>query len=266
MLERIQRRIQPLHPYAIGGAWFFVVFSVVSLLWVIAQKWPDPAGITKLYHTFVGEQEYLAVGLTYTGTAGLLLAGLQAVVIAGAVLATVLPGRFVSTRVRRIGHGVLCAWAALWAGNLLRLASLDHEIGSVAQAALLCGLLGCTIYRARCGWSAPRTGWIDPPAPQGDLRQNGVEDSSAPRDERDTPEETPNRHRTDPTDAPRWRSLRQRLASCAQRTGTLAREGYDRTRPAVMAAARKARDAGHRAVQRLRSGESLRKTSGTEAT
>ena len=63
----------------------------------------------------------------------------------------------VSVAVLVVGPGVLCAWAALWALDLVWLASIDHQLDSTAQAALLCLLLGCTGYRATMGWSPGRS-------------------------------------------------------------------------------------------------------------
>jgi hypothetical protein len=154
------RRIVPsrktLRTFAVAGAWFFIVVSLAHLFWAIGHKWSDPAGTTKLYHAVVDGRSYDAWGLTYRGTLGLLTVMGQALVIGAAATASVLPGQR-SLKLRRIGHGVLCAWAALWALDLIWLASIDHSPATTAQATLLCLLVGCTGYRATMGWSPGRS-------------------------------------------------------------------------------------------------------------
>ena len=156
MFQRIGSRVSLLRPWMIGGAWLFIVVSVLHLLWVVGTKWGDAAGTTKLYHTVVGGLSYDAWGLTYTGTAGLLQALAQLALVAGAVVVTVAPLNR-RTKWRRLGHGVLTGWSALWAANLIWLASVDGRLDSVAQAMLMCLLFGCTGYRAISGWPAPRS-------------------------------------------------------------------------------------------------------------
>jgi hypothetical protein len=144
---------QTVSRFAVTAAWFFIVVSLAHLVWVIGV---GGDGTTKLYHTAVGGYSYDGWGLTYTNTPGLLLAIGQALAVTAAAVATVLPwGR--TWRYRRLGHVVLCGWAALWALNLLWLASIDHQLDSIAQAALLSLLFGCTAYRATMGWSPGRS-------------------------------------------------------------------------------------------------------------
>ena len=162
MLDRLAPRLAPLRTYLIAGAWFFIAVSLAHLLWVIGTKWGDPAGTTKLYHTVIGGRSYDAWALTYTGTLGLLVAIAQALVVAGAAVASglTLPR---TLRWRRAGHLVLSAWASLWALNLIRIAGLDHQLDSIAQATLLSLLFCCTTGRAITGWSPERS----KPRPQG---------------------------------------------------------------------------------------------------
>ena len=145
-----------LKTLAVAGAWFFIVVSLGHLVWAVGHKWSDPAGTFKLYHTIVDGHSHDAWGLTYSGTLGLLTVMGQALVVAAAAAASVLPWQR-SLKFRRIGHGVLCGWAALWALNFIWLASVDHQLVSTAQATLLCLLLGCTGYRATMGWSPGRS-------------------------------------------------------------------------------------------------------------
>ena len=156
MLDRLAQRLAPLRTYLIAGAWFFIAVSLAHLLWVIGTKWGDPAGATKLYHTVIGGRSYDAWALTYTGTLGLLVAIAQALVVSGAAVASglTLPR---TLRWRRAGHLVLSAWASLWALNLIRIAGLDHQLDSIAQATLLSLLFCCTTGRAITGWSPERS-------------------------------------------------------------------------------------------------------------
>jgi hypothetical protein len=130
----------------VGAAWFFIVFSLAHLAWVISVKWADPSGLTTLYQATVDGETVRAWGLAYSGVFGLLLAMAQFLLIAAA---TVMSLRR-RARTRRIGHGILIGWAALWAINLLWLAGFDMRIDSLGQAVVMCFLLGCTIYRAAC--------------------------------------------------------------------------------------------------------------------
>jgi len=147
---RLARWTKPLPRLAVGGAWFFVLFSLAHLAWVIGAKWADPAGLTTLYQTTVGDETYRAWGLAYAGTLGLLLAMAQAAVV-GAAAVMSLRAR---PKTRRIGHAILIAWAALWALNLMRLAGLDLQLDSFCQATIMILLLGSTVYRAACGPSS----------------------------------------------------------------------------------------------------------------
>lgn len=155
MLRRIVPSRAAVSQFATAGAWFFIVVSLLHLLWAVGAKWGDTAGTAKLYHTIVDGRSYDAPGLTYSGTFGLLLAMAQLALVSAAAVASKLTWGG-TLRYRRIGHVVLCAWAGLWALDLIWLASIDHELQSFAQAALLCVLAGCTGYRAVRGWTPVR--------------------------------------------------------------------------------------------------------------
>lgn len=155
MLKRLAARRHTLHAFAIGAAWFFVVVSLAHLVAAIGAKAADPGGTFKLYHAVVDGRSHDAWGLTYSGTPGLLQVWVQALVVAAAAAASTLT-RPRALRWRRAGLGVLCAWAGLWALNLLWLASVDLRLDSFAQAALMVGLAGCTVYRTAAGWTPRR--------------------------------------------------------------------------------------------------------------
>ncbi|MCP3904221.1 MAG: hypothetical protein GY715_11370 [Planctomycetes bacterium] len=144
-LRPLRHRLDRARPYALGAAWFFVVFSLGHLAWVISTKWGDPAGLTSLYQatTTTGETVH-AWGLGYAGMLGLLVAvGQFALVATAAVMSTVS-----TPRRRRFGHGVLIGWATLWMLGLMRLAGVDPALDTLAAAGLSTVLFGSTVYRA----------------------------------------------------------------------------------------------------------------------
>lgn len=155
-LSRFQPNPRSLGAFAIGGAWFFIVVSLVHVMWAISVMWGDPAGATSLYHTVVGDVSYDAWGLTYTGVIGLVFAIVQLLVVSSAAVTSTLP--FDRTvKARRAGHLVLCGWSALWALNLARLAFIDGALDSIAQSVMLSVLFVCTVWRASSGWSPRRS-------------------------------------------------------------------------------------------------------------
>lgn len=133
-----------LRQWALGGAWFFIVVSALHLVWVIGMKSGSAEGSTKLYHTIVGGVSHDAIGLTYSGTFGLLLAWVQLIALGGATVLSKTPIR----KFRRFGHGTLIAWAALWLLNFYWLWSLDGEVSSFLQSGLMTALFSCVVYRA----------------------------------------------------------------------------------------------------------------------
>ncbi len=148
-----------------GGAWFFIVVSLLHVLWAITVMSGGDLGTYKSYHTVVDGVSYDAWGLTYTGVVGLVFAISQLLLVSSAAVTSTLP--FDRTvKARHAGHLVLCGWSALWAVNLTRLAFIDGELDSVAQSVLLSGLFVCTVWRAASGWSPVRSSMptVDPPA------------------------------------------------------------------------------------------------------
>ena len=114
-----------------------------------------PCDPPKLYRACVGGVADDAWWLTYPGLLGLLFAVVQLLVVSRAAVTSLLP--FDRTlKARRAAHLVLCGWSALWVLNLVRLAAIDSQIDSVAQAALLSVLFGCTLWRASSAWSPQR--------------------------------------------------------------------------------------------------------------
>jgi hypothetical protein len=257
-VERFRVRIPAeLHRLAIVGAWFFVLVSLAHLAWVVGVKWSNPAGLTTLYQTTVDDTVHRAWGLAYDGTGGLMLALFQMGLVFSALFVSTL--RF--PRPRRLGHAVLVAWSALWALDLVWLASLDGQPDSWAQASIVALLFGCTAYRAltarRAGVARPDrggdenashdpTGVANVEAAQPAFGQEHVTGSArvteiAPSD--DDPGVRANRFRD------RWRPL----ASASIRRGSeTARQILARSKPIALRAGRQARGIARRTVQWLR--------------
>ncbi len=136
---------------ASGAAWVFVLGTLFGLSWVIASLLGNPSDPAVMIGTEVDGKAWTAWGLTYRGTIGLVLAIVQGVAVAAAAVASALPAAR-ATRMRRIGHVVLCAWAALWTLNALQVASLAPLLFTRGLAVLFSLLTVCTAYRALAGW------------------------------------------------------------------------------------------------------------------
>lgn len=168
-LASLTRPLRPLRRFAAGGAWFFIVVSLIQVIAAAAIMWQDSRGF-KLVHSIVGDRSYDAPFLTYHGTTGLLLALFQAAAVALAAAFSVLPWPR-TLALRRAGHVALVGWSGLWAADLIWLASIDGRWDSIAQAILLCVLLLCTGLRAVAGWNTNavvpiprRAPWIEAPS------------------------------------------------------------------------------------------------------
>ena len=186
-LRRFKPSPRSLGALAVGGAWFFIVVSLLHVLWAITvMSGGDSLGTYKLYHTVVGDISYDAWALTYTGIVGLLIAILQLLVVSSAAVASTLP--FDRTvKARHAGHMVLCGWSALWALNLVRLALIDGGLDSIAQSVLLSGLFVCTVWRAFSGWSPRRSKPTAGPPADEPLRAEPTLDAAAPVEPADCP-------------------------------------------------------------------------------
>jgi hypothetical protein len=262
MLARLAERLRlpipaELHRLAIVGAWFFALVSLGHLAWVVGAKWGNPAGLTTLYQTTVDDTVHRAWGLAYDGTGGLMLALFQMGLVFAALFASTLP----FPRLRRFGHGVLVAWSALWALDLLWLASLDGQPDSWAQATVLGLLCGCTAYRAltprRRGGTRP-TGRGDDQAsrdPTGAANADVAEPALGPEHVTGSASIT---EIAPPADDPgaaakrlrdRWRPL---ASASIRRVGETARRILTRAKPIARRAGRQARGLAGRTVQWLR--------------
>src|SRR5690554_394672 len=89
----------PWHRLAIGGAWFFIIVSLLALggaCIALASGVPHVA----LLEVSAGGQTYSALGLTYAGIAGGALIVFEAALVIAATVATF----FKRNLHRRIGH------------------------------------------------------------------------------------------------------------------------------------------------------------------
>lgn len=141
---------QSLHRFAIGGAWFFIIISLLHLSWAMIALVPGFDRVS-LYQAMDGSGSHGAVGLTYTGVGGLLLIWLQIAAVAAATIATFLS----RDKYRRIGHAVLIGWASLWLMNFVALAGIDASFDTYARTFVMSILLTGTGYRALRGWNTP---------------------------------------------------------------------------------------------------------------
>lgn len=133
---------------AVGGAWLFALGTLVMLIVCIGARHAG-GGDWIIASTTVGDTTYRAIGLTYQGGVGTALAWVEAVVLLSAIVASVLP----AVMIRRIGHGVLVAWAALWLAAGIRLVAIDGLWWLWAIWIVPMGLFFlCTIVRAVRGW------------------------------------------------------------------------------------------------------------------
>ncbi|UCD74728.1 MAG: hypothetical protein JSV91_13190 [Phycisphaerales bacterium] len=143
-----KRAGSPPHRLALGGAWFFIVFSLAALTGVMMAKFADPTGSIALYQASEAGHTHGAFALTYNGVLGLVQVMAQLVVISAAVIMSLSS----KDARRRIAHGVLIVWAAVWMCNLIYLAGIEPRFDSVCQAPLMMLLFAGTGYRALRGW------------------------------------------------------------------------------------------------------------------
>jgi len=131
------------------GAWAFAIGTLGTLLFITWARWPGTNSESHILSRSVNGRDYTGLGLRYVGIAGTVLAILESVVVLSGLVMSVLHG----TLVRRIGHGLLVAWGALWLGNVTYLAQAAGVGGIwpvVILVLALCFL--CTVYRAVRGW------------------------------------------------------------------------------------------------------------------
>lgn len=138
--------------YAVGGAWFFAIASMIPLLWLVIEGHGE-GGSSHVFGTTAGGVLHTVWGLTYSGVFGTIVLWLELLALVAAIVITALPGQVsafapeVSLRIRRIGHGYLTGWAGLWMLGTMFLASIDPGFWTL-QSIFLTIMFGCTVYRA----------------------------------------------------------------------------------------------------------------------
>ena len=95
-----------------------------------------------------------AIGLTYRGYAGVLLAAIQALFVAACAFLTV-RGRGIQ---QRGAHLALSAWAALWLGNTVWIWITTPTNTTRTSAGIIAVFFGCTVLRAWISWNRDRSG------------------------------------------------------------------------------------------------------------
>ena len=158
MMQRLRMSLSPLHKLLNGGAWFFLTMSLLMMGWVVISKMADPSNTVALYSVTAQGQTYDAWGLTYPGVPGLIQAFFQIGIVLAAASATLLkPSGPRAIKCRRLGHTVLTLWAGWWAINLIRLAGMSEQVGTLAQSSFMTLLFAATGYRALSGWWSSTT-------------------------------------------------------------------------------------------------------------
>jgi len=162
--------------FAIFGAWFFVIVSLGAVGWIATLKWAEPASSIALYSATAGDDEISAWGLSYDGVFGLIWAMAQIIIVSAAAVLSVRG----NVKAKRIAHGVLVGWAALWMLSLHHLARHDLQLDTLTQAAMASILFACTGYRAWEGWTGRRLGTSGQGAPALRLVRGEEESSLSP--------------------------------------------------------------------------------------
>jgi hypothetical protein len=129
---------------AVFCAWFFLISTLGTLAYMFWIQWPGVDSQSQIMSTMVDGERYTGLGFGYRGVGGLVLI----VVETGFVLAATIMSVLRQPRWRRIGHGALIAWAALWLGNTIYLMSIDGSVFWITGIVLYSFFLLCTIIRA----------------------------------------------------------------------------------------------------------------------
>ncbi len=147
------RGVLPQLPrYAMAGAWFFAIASMIPLLWLMFEGHNEGES-SHVFGTTVGGVQHSIWGLTYSGTSGTILLCLEIIGLIAAIVMTALPKQMMVipeqrlTQMRRIGHGYLTGWAGLWMLGTMHLASINPGFWTL-QSIFITAMFACTVYRA----------------------------------------------------------------------------------------------------------------------
>jgi len=132
--------------------WLFLI----GTLWVVGSEglglFRGAVSAERTFHVFSissGEVDWASPGLTYTGYPGAVLALVETIVVLGGLILAFAP----RPRLRRIGLGVLLAWAALWALNAIWYGQLG---GGWLNAAAFTFAFLCTAWVVVARWRPKR--------------------------------------------------------------------------------------------------------------
>lgn len=169
MRPKLQRILRLVHGwrdwlprYAIGGAWFFAIASMIPLLWLMIEGQTEGEPSRVFGATADDGVLHTVWGLTYSGALGAILLWLEFFALIAAVVMSALPGRMsvfgpeLALRMRRIAHGYLAGWAGLWMLGAMHLAQFDPAFWTL-QSIFLTAMFACTVYRAWREWSPPKS-------------------------------------------------------------------------------------------------------------
>ena len=132
-----------------SGAWVLALTTLSILAWFFVALILEPDAVCRTWSTGSRPDLIGAVGLTYAGGSGQLLAGAQIVFV---VLSLWMSVREVAL-IRRMGHVGLIGWAGLWVGNAVWFMTLAPMPVTRAVAWVLALLFGCTVLRAVFNWN-----------------------------------------------------------------------------------------------------------------
>ncbi len=135
---------------AMGGvavvvAWVFALGTLAIVAYTAWSYWPGTTvGRTASIMSVTDDGvTHVWIGLRYVGIPGMVLLLTEFAVLLAALVMSVLS----RNRWRRIGHGILVAWAGLWLGNGIYITS--YESGSAWLLPVILALtFACTVVRA----------------------------------------------------------------------------------------------------------------------
>jgi hypothetical protein len=132
------------------GAWFFALGTLATLVSMAWVRWPGAGNTSHIMGVTVNGEPYAGLGFHYVGVPGTVLVLAEALYVAAGIVMSVLR----RNNLRRIGHVMLVAWAALWLGNAVNMGRLEGGFIWVVWIGLLGLVLVCTLLRAARGWPA----------------------------------------------------------------------------------------------------------------
>ena len=146
MREHIRRAMRGV---AIVVAWVFALGTLAIVAYTAWSYWPGTTvgrSTTIMSVTDNDGVMHAWIGLRYAGIPGMVLLLTEVAVLFAALIMSVLS----RSRWRRIGNGILVAWAGLWLGAGIFIASYDGGLVWLLPV-FLALTFACTVARAT-GW------------------------------------------------------------------------------------------------------------------